>query len=94
MESANCLSFSVLSDYLRCGREIEFSYQGKQYSVTNSQGEWKFCCDTDGSLTERICAFEDKDALIAYMQTHKIAGIPISDLFDRALYDADSVCIL
>lgn len=38
MESVNYLTFSVLPDYLRCWHKIEFLFQGKQYSITNSQG--------------------------------------------------------
>lgn len=87
-------SFCTIVDYLNCGREIEFSYKGKQYSITNSNGYWNFCCDTDECLIKRICPFEDKDALIAYVETSSIEGTPIQVIFDDNQYDALSVCIL
>lgn len=36
------IAFQVILDSLRCGQEIEFSYKGKQYSITNSNGYWIF----------------------------------------------------
>lgn len=94
MESETKLSFAMLSDCLCCGREIEFSFRGKQYSITNSQGVWNFCCDSDGSLLECICPFKDKDALICYVKTCSIDGVLIPEIFDQGLYDGTSVCIL
>ncbi len=94
MEFANTLSFSVISGCLRCGREIEFSYQSKQYSITNSQGYWNFYCDTDNKLIQRICPFEDKETLTAYVKMQRIEGTPIPEIFDNMLYDDSSVCIL
>ncbi len=94
MESPNSFSFSAILAYLSSGREIEFSYQGKQYSITNSKGYWNFCCDTDSSLIQRICPFENKDALIAYVKTLSIEGTPIPAIFDDKLYGDSFVCIL
>lgn len=94
MEPVNNFLFPAISACLSYGREIEFSYQGKQYSITNSDGYWNFCCDTDGNLIQRICPFENKDMLIAYVKTQKIDGIPIPTIFDNKLYDNSSVYIL
>ena len=48
------ITFSSLADYLLHGREIEFKYEDKEYSITNSHYEWHFCCDTDGT-TITLC---------------------------------------
>lgn len=42
--------FKDLASNLLAGREIEFSYKGKQYSITNGNGRWILCCDTDKLL--------------------------------------------
>ena len=55
--------FNDLADYLRHGREIEFRYEGKDYSITNCHYEWQFCCDTDGT-TIKLCAFHEFDVLV------------------------------
>lgn len=57
-------SFKDLEECLRIGREIEFSYKNKAYSITNSGGFWYFYCDTDKILFKTLAAFEDKDGLV------------------------------
>lgn len=95
MEPTNDLSFSTILDCLSCGCEIEFSYQGKQYSITNdSQGNWNFCCDTDSKLIQCICPFEDKNTLLSYVKMQNIEGTPLFEIFDKMLYDDSSVCVL
>lgn len=95
MESMNNLSFAAILDCLNCGREIEFSYQGKQYSITNDfQGYWNFNCDTDSKLIQRICFFEDKDTLLEYVKMQSVEGVPISEIFDKMLYDDSSISVL
>lgn len=88
------IAFQVILDSLRCGQEIEFSYKGKQYSITNSNGYWNFCCDTDNKVIERICPFEDKKTLIERVRSFCVDGAPISMIFDEGMYDVSSVCIL
>lgn len=94
MQSENDFSFSSIAEYLACGREIEFAYKGKQYSITNSGGYWNFFCDTEQRLIDKICPFEDRRALIAYAETCKIDGMPLCRIFDENRYDAKTVCIL
>ena len=88
------ITFQTIIDSLKCGREIEFAYGGKQYSITNSQGYWNFCCDTNNSLIERICPFEDKATLITHVSSYSIDDTLISTIFDEEKYDVSSVCIL
>ena len=59
----NNVPFKMIIEDLNCGREIEFAYHGKKYSITNSEGYWNFCCDTDGIIIERLCPFNDKTKL-------------------------------
>lgn len=59
------IMFKQILDSLELGREIEFSYNNRQYSITNSEGYWNFCCDTDPVTTEKICPFEDRASLIS-----------------------------
>lgn len=95
MEPTNEYPFSTILAYLSSGREIEFSYQSKEYSITNdSRGNWNFCCDTDGKLIQYICSFEDKDMLIKSMKMQSIDGTLLSAIFDDKLFDKSSVCIL
>lgn len=95
MELTNGFSFSEILQALSCGREIEFSYQGKGYSITNdSKGSWNFYCDTDHELLRRICSFEDRAALVSFVKMQRIEGTPLSEIFDKRLYDDSSVCIL
>lgn len=94
MKYINEFPFKSIVDSLKCGREIEFSYRDKRYSITNSNGYWNLCCDTDNCLIKQICPFEDKSALITYVESHSIDGILISQIFDENKYDKASVCIL
>ena len=54
------IGFKVIKDALRCGREIEFTYKGKQYSITNSHGYWQYCCDTDEEVIDIIGAIDNR----------------------------------
>ena len=55
--------FNELASHLLSGREIEFAYNGKQYSITNSKGRWMLYCDTDKLLLKDICDFEEREIL-------------------------------
>ena len=95
MEHTNEYPFTAILANLSSGREIEFSYQGKEYSITNDcQGNWNFCCDTDGKWVQYICPFEDKDALITFVGMKKIEGTLLSEIFDKMLYEDSSLYIL
>ena len=87
------ITFDLISDSLSHGRELEFGYRGKQYSVTNSGGDWHFCCDSDGK-TVTLCHIDDFDALVHKVSCQHIDGVTIAEIFDRRLYDAGTVYIL
>lgn len=86
--------FTELADYLRHGREIEFAYNGKQYSITNHSGFWYLCDDTDHILLEIICRFDEKEILISKVADDIIDDLTIRQIFDGHFYDAERLSIL
>ena len=88
------ITFTDLAEYLTHGREIEFAYKSRQYSITNHSGFWHFCDDTDNILLETICPFDDKEALVSKTALFVIDGHTIQQIFDSQLYDSESLCII
>ena len=86
--------FHDLADYLRQGREIEFTYKGRQYSITNHSGFWHLCDDTDSILMETVCRFDDKELLISKIAAATIEGLTIQQIFDRHLICPSDVVVL
>ena len=87
------ITFNDLADYLKHGREIEFRYEGKEYSITNSNFEWHFCCDTDGT-TITLCAFPEFDVLVDRVKHLKVGSISVEEIFDKHLGNLDVLGIL
>lgn len=87
------ITFSELADYLMHGREIEFRYGGKDYSITNSHYEWHFCCDTDGT-TIRLCEFHKFDVLVDKVRNIEIEKISIENIFNERLGKLEILDIL
>ncbi len=87
------ITFSELADYLMHGREIEFRYDGKDYSITNSHYEWHFCCDTDGT-TIRLCEFHKFDVLVDKVRNIEIEEISIENIFNERLGKLEILDIL
>jgi len=85
--------FNDIAEYLQNGREIEFSYKGTQYSITNHSGFWQLCNDTEHALIEIICPFEEKEILISKISATVIGGSTIQQIFDNQEYDAEKICI-
>ena len=54
------INYNSLAEFLKTGREIEFAYNQKNYSITNHSGFWYLCCDTDDTLLDTVCRFEEK----------------------------------
>ena len=86
--------FNDLANYLRHGREIEFAYKGRQYSITNHSGYWHLCDDTDHILLETICRFEDKEALVSRIAIIVIEDLTIQEMFDKQVYDTRKLSII
>jgi len=88
------VSFNELADYLRHGREIEFAYKGKEYSITNHSGYWYLCDDTEHKFLETLAPFIDKEALVSKTSILFIDDLTIQQIFDRQLYDKERLHIL
>ena len=86
--------FNDLAEYLRHGREIEFAYNGRQYSITNHSGFWYLCDDTDHLLLETVCRFEDKGTLVSRIATIIIEDLTIQEIFDKQVYDTKKLNII
>ena len=88
------ITFYNLADFLRNGREIEFAYNGRQYSITNHSGFWYLCDDTDHILLDTLSRFEEKELLVSRIAVFTINGLTIQEIFDQKLYSEDSLDIL
>lgn len=86
--------FHDIVDDLRHGREIEFSYHGRQYSITNHSGFWHLCDDTDHILLDTVCRFEEKELLVSKIAVTVLHDLTIQQIFDKQVYDTDSLAII
>ena len=77
------IKYDELAKYLFSGREIEFSYAGKRYSITNCKGRWILFCDSDNNLLENICTFDERAILVDKIGSYKINGNSIHDIFNQ-----------
>ena len=88
------IDFAALADYLRHGREIEFGYKGRGYSITNHAGFWHLCDDTSRTLLETLCPFDEKEILVSKVAAAVLDDLTIREIFDRRVYDREKLCIL
>ena len=88
------IRWAEIAAHLKTGREIEFVCGGKQYSITNARGYWNFYCDTDGTPSVRICAARELELLAEGTAAIAIGDRSLREIFDKQLYDGDSLCIL
>lgn len=88
------VTFYDLADYLKHGREIEFAYNGRQYSIMNHSGFWYLCDDTDHILRDTFYPFEEKELLVSRIAIFTIDGLTIQEIFDGKLYSVDGLAIL
>ena len=88
------LNFADLADYLKHGREIEFGYNGRQYSITNHSGFWYLCDDTDHILLDTVCRFEEKDLLVSKVAISVLGDLTIQEIFDWQFFADDELAII
>lgn len=88
------VTFYDLADYLKHGREIEFAYHGRQYSITNHSGFWYLCDDTDHILLDTLSRFEEKELLVSRIAIFTINGLTVQEIFDQKLYSVDGLAVL
>ena len=86
--------FNDLADYLRHGREIEFTYKSRRYSITNHPGYWYLCDDSDYVLLETVCRFEEKEHLVSKIAIVVIDDLTIQQIFDKQVYDTEKLSII
>lgn len=86
--------FHDIADYRMHGREIEFAYKDKEYSITNHSGFWYLCDDTDHILLDTVCPFEEKNLLISKIADFALDGLSIRQIFDAQLYDTKKLSII
>ena len=87
-------SFEDLSEDLKIGREIEFEYKNRKYSITNSiDGYWYLYCDTTKTELMKICKFEEKLELVKKVAEFKINEISIKEIFNTFEYNKKSLYI-
>lgn len=85
------ITFDDLADCLRHGREIEFTYKGRAYSITNHSGFWHLCDDINHVLLETVCRFEEKELLVSKIAAALLDDRTIRQIFDKQGYDALSI---
>ncbi|WP_394018485.1 hypothetical protein [Anaerococcus cruorum] len=89
------MNYKDLVDSLRRGREIEFSYNNINYSITNYEGIWYFSEEKDDLVkSQELSDFEDYDKLIKNVSKITIQEKTIKDLFDNKEYDEGTLYIL
>lgn len=93
MSNISPVRFNEHADYLRNGREIEFVYHSKQYSITNNMDGWQFCCDTDMNSVN-LCQFREFDTLVEKIACIEIKDKTIKDIFNQMLYDEHQLVIM
>lgn len=87
-------NYNSIAEFLKAGREIEFSYNKKNYSITTISGFWQVCCDTDNVVLEKVCRSEEFELLESRIANVRIDGVNMSTIFDNLLYDISSLCVL
>jgi len=88
------ITFYDLADDLKHGREIEFAFNGRQYSITNHSGFWYLCDDTDHILLDTLSRFEEKELLVSKVAASVLGDLTIREIFDKKLYVEDGLNII
>ena len=89
------MKYKDLIESIKSGREIEFSYNNINYSITNYDGVWYFSEENDNIIkSQELSNFEDYEKLVRKIGKISIEGKTIRYLFDNEKYDQDSLYIL
>lgn len=88
------MKFQELIDYIKVGREIEFVYNDKHYSITSYEKEWKMYCDDTKEELLNVLKSKDNDLLIEELMNFSIEGRLLKDIFDKEEYDEKGLYIL
>lgn len=89
------MKYRDLIESIKSGREIEFSYNNINYSITNYDGVWYFSEENDNiKKSKELSNFEDYAKLVRKIGKINIEGKTIKYLFDNEEYDQNSLYIL
>ena len=77
-------TFSDIEDSLMHGRELEFSYKGRECAVTNHTKKWWFY---DGVVQVEVCDFENFKLLVKKVAEYVVDDRTVRDIFDEGLYE-------
>ena len=81
-------TFADIADYLMHGREIEFTYKGRECAITNHTKRWWFY---DGVEQVEVCEFRDLELLVSKVAKYVVEDETVQDIFDGGLYEKTSI---
>lgn len=65
------------------GREIEFTYKGRECAITNHTSRWWFY---DGVDQVEVCEFRNFEELVNKVAEYMVEDKTIQEIFDAGLY--------
>ena len=80
--------YSDLADFLMHGREIEFTYKGRECAITNHTNRWWFY---DGVDQVEVCEFSDFKLLVSKVADYVVDDKIVQAVFDEGLYENVSI---
>lgn len=80
------MDFDCLIKYLINGREIEFSYNNKNYSIANFDNYWYFFSGSE-NIDYELSQFYDTKTLIKKVSEISIEGVSIKDIINNKKYE-------
>ena len=80
--------YGDLADFLMHGREIEFTYKGRECAITNHTNRWWFY---DGVDQVEVCEFRDFQQLVNKVKEYMVVDRSVQDIFDDGLYEKISI---
>lgn len=75
--------YSDIADLLMHGREIEFTYKGRECAITNHTSRWWFY---DGVDQVEVCEFRNFEELVNKVAEYMVEDKTIQEIFDAGLY--------
>ena len=84
-------SFREMLHDLKCGREIEFIYNEKNYSIVNGNDKWFFC---EEQKSIELCGFEEKSILVKKIKNMTVQNESVENVINKKLYRENSLYIL
>ena len=70
------------------GREIEFTYKGRECAITNHTKRWWFY---DGVEQVEVCEFRDFEQLVSNVAKYAVDDKTVQAIFDECVYENVSI---